>query len=250
MRIAVGGATGTVGRHVEEAARRRGHDTVAMSRSTGVDLTTGSGLAPALDGVDLIIDATNAPTFEETPATEFFTAVAEHLQSAAAEQGAQRIVTLSIVGIDEADFGYYRAKLAHERTAGSGRVPAQIVRATPLHELPVQMMAKMRDDGRVTMFDVRAQTVAAAAVGEALVEAAERPIPERRVDLAGPEPENLVDMARSFVRRRGVDLEVKPDTETMSGVPDGALVPGADATIVGPTFAEWLRGADAQALEL
>lgn len=56
-----------------QAARERGHDIVAMSRSTGVDLSTGAGLAEALEGVDMVIDVTNAPTFEEAPATEFFT---------------------------------------------------------------------------------------------------------------------------------------------------------------------------------
>jgi hypothetical protein len=46
-----------------------------------------------------------------------------------AEQGVDRIVTLSIVGIDDTDFGYYRAKLA----AAPGPVPSTVVRATQLH---------------------------------------------------------------------------------------------------------------------
>ena len=49
MRIAVAGATGTVGQHVVAVARERGHDVVGLTRSTGVDLTTGAGLAERLD---------------------------------------------------------------------------------------------------------------------------------------------------------------------------------------------------------
>jgi uncharacterized protein YbjT (DUF2867 family) len=50
MRIAVAGGTGLVGRYVVQAARAAGHQTVVISRSAGVDLRTGTGLAAALDG--------------------------------------------------------------------------------------------------------------------------------------------------------------------------------------------------------
>ena len=47
-KIAVAGATGRVGRHVVDLLKAGGHEVVAMSRSSGVDLVTGSGLAEAL----------------------------------------------------------------------------------------------------------------------------------------------------------------------------------------------------------
>lgn len=223
---------------------------VALARSAGVDLSTAAGLPQALEGVDVVIDAANAATIEEGPATEFFTTVAQNLQRAGAERGVARIVTLSIVGIDNADFGYYRAKLAHEQAAAAGPVPSTIVRATQLHELPAQLMAITRTDGHASVFDVRAQPIAAAAVGDALLEVAEQPVGARGLELAGPQQENLVEMARAFVAHHGSDLEVEPDNQTMSGVPDGALLPGKNARITGPTFAEWLDGADAAALPL
>jgi hypothetical protein len=43
---------------------------------------------------------------------------------------AQTVVTLSIVGIHKMSFGYYQAKLQHERAAQSGSVPSTIMRAT------------------------------------------------------------------------------------------------------------------------
>jgi uncharacterized protein YbjT (DUF2867 family) len=44
VKIAVAGATGRVGRHVVDVVREQGHEAVAMSRSTGVDLVTGEAL--------------------------------------------------------------------------------------------------------------------------------------------------------------------------------------------------------------
>jgi NAD dependent epimerase/dehydratase family len=45
----VAGATGRVGRHIVDVLEERGHDVVAISRSLGVDVITGEGLAEALE---------------------------------------------------------------------------------------------------------------------------------------------------------------------------------------------------------
>ena len=39
-KIAVAGATGTVGRHVVDVLEAQGHDVVGMSRSLGVDVVS------------------------------------------------------------------------------------------------------------------------------------------------------------------------------------------------------------------
>ncbi|MEV6740335.1 hypothetical protein AB0N14_26675 [Streptomyces sp. NPDC051104] len=46
MRIAVAGATGTIGALTVAALEGAGHDVVRISRSLGVDLSTGEALAP------------------------------------------------------------------------------------------------------------------------------------------------------------------------------------------------------------
>jgi uncharacterized protein YbjT (DUF2867 family) len=51
QRIAVAGATGRVGRDVADVLETQGHEVVAISRSYGVDLISGDGLADALAGV-------------------------------------------------------------------------------------------------------------------------------------------------------------------------------------------------------
>jgi nucleoside-diphosphate-sugar epimerase len=47
-RIAVAGATGRAGRHVVDLLQGAGHDVVAMSRESGVDVINGDGLAQSL----------------------------------------------------------------------------------------------------------------------------------------------------------------------------------------------------------
>jgi uncharacterized protein YbjT (DUF2867 family) len=251
MRIAVAGGTGTVGRHVVAQAREAGHEVVVLSPSAGVDARTGEGLADALKGADAVIDVTNPKTIQQGPATEFWTEVARALQRTGAEQGVAHIVTLSIVGTDKTSFGYYAAKLEHERAAASGPVPSTVMRATQLHELPAQLIALTRRDSQAHVLDMRpVQTVAARTVGEVLVEVAEAAPRGRAADLAGPQKGKLVDLARAFVERRHEAITVIPDADSVAGIPRGALLPENDARIQGPAFAEWLSSEDAAALRL
>jgi putative NADH-flavin reductase len=57
MRVAVVGATGRIGRLTVGALERRGHETVGISRTLGVDVHAGDGLVMALTGVDAVVDA-------------------------------------------------------------------------------------------------------------------------------------------------------------------------------------------------
>jgi uncharacterized protein YbjT (DUF2867 family) len=79
-KIAVTGATGRVGRPTVELLEARGHAVVPISRSRGVDVVTGEGLADALDGVTAIVDTATGPSPDEQEATAFFTASARNLQ--------------------------------------------------------------------------------------------------------------------------------------------------------------------------
>src|SRR6266498_3647967 len=119
-KIAVAGATGRVGRHVVDVLKAGGHDVVAMSRSSGVDVVTGDGLAQALAGVECIIDVATGPSPDQAAATEFFTAAARNLQEAGLRAGVRQMVVVSIIGADRFTAGYSAAKVAHERAMLAG----------------------------------------------------------------------------------------------------------------------------------
>src|SRR5712672_370058 len=113
-RIAVAGATGRVGRHVVDVLHEGGHDAVAISRSNGIDVITGDGLAAALQGVQVVIDTSTGPSAEQGPATEFFTTATRNLQEEGVKAGVQELVVVSIIGTDKNTGGYGAAKLAQE----------------------------------------------------------------------------------------------------------------------------------------
>ena len=211
MRLAIAGGTGVVGRYAAQAAEDAGHDVMVLARARGVDLTSGKGLDAAMEGVEAIIDATNSTSLTQGAATNFFIQVAGRLQRAAEDCGARHIVTLSIVGLERVPgYGYYRAKLAHEEAAQQGNVPASILRATQFHEFPSQILARARRGPLAVMPRMRTQPVAARTVGEALVDLAAGDPVGRAPDLAGPQPEDLVSLARLVLAQRHIKAVVIP----------------------------------------
>jgi uncharacterized protein YbjT (DUF2867 family) len=174
-KIAVAGATGRVGRHVVDVLQAGGHDVVAMSRSTGVDVITGEGLAQALEGVDCVIDAATGPSAEQRAATDFFTAAARNLHQAGERAGVGRMVVVSIIGCDRFAGGYGAAKLVHERAHLSGPIPVRILRAAQFHEF-VEQLVDWGRQGEVSYVPrMRTQPVAARAVAQALADLATDP---------------------------------------------------------------------------
>lgn len=254
-KIAVVGATGRVGHHVVELLEQQGHEVVSISRSHGIDVITGDGLAEALEGVDSIIDAATGPSPEEQAATEFFVTAAGNLQRAAEEAGAQRIVVISIVGTDRFAGGYGAAKVAHEQASAAGSVPVVVLRATQFHELVSQLLDWGRRDGVIEIPEMRTQIVAARAVAEQAAELATADdLPSNTIagstdsptyEVAGPREEKLIGLARLVMVRRGdqTKLEIVSDPSDPEQVlyQSGGLLPGPSATLAGPTFEEWLQ---------
>ena len=247
-KIAVAGATGRVGRPVVEILESRGYDVVPISRSQGVDVITGEGLDEALAGVETVIDVATGPSPDEQAATEFFTTSTRNLQEAGERAGVRRLVLVSIIGIDAFTGGYNAAKVAQERAALAGPIPARIVRAAQFHEFVEQLMQWGTQGDVSYVWNMRTQLVSARTVAEALVDLATAPDAEfeaaETTEVAGPREERLVEAARLLAARRGDGLRVEeqsdgsyPDSELYA---NGAALPGPDAKLAGPTFEEWL----------
>lgn len=240
--IAVAGGTGVVGRLVVEEVRRRGDTARVISRSEGVDLTTGAGLAEALDGADAVIDASNVATLRAKPAIEWFETAGRHLLGAGERAGVRHHVALSIVGCDRVDLGYYLGKRAQERAVTEGPVPWTIVRATQFHEFPGQLLD--RAPGPVALaFRMRSQPIAAREVAAVLVDAALAEPAGLLPDVAGPEELAMHDLVRRVARHRGLrKLVVPTPVPGRAGrqIKDGGLLPTGDATLGTETFDAWL----------
>jgi uncharacterized protein YbjT (DUF2867 family) len=246
VKTAVAGGTGLVGRQTVEAVRRVGHDPVVLARSAGVDLTSGAGLAAALDGVDAVIDVTNTRSVNTDQVRAFFATVTEHLVAAEHHAGVRHHVALSIVGLDRLpDDGHYAGKREQERLALSGPVPASVVRATQFFDFAAQMVNWMRRGQSVTLPPLLVQPVAVTDVtdvADVLVEVAVGEAVNGICELAGPETQDLVDMARRTLAARGELLRLIPTWRGRYGVEMAGevLLPGPDARIAPTTFDDWL----------
>ena len=246
-KIAVAGATGRVGRHTVEVLEAAGHDVVRMSRSTGVDVVTGEGLSDALAGVDCIVDATSWPSNEQEPATEFFLAASRNLQEEGERAGVQRIVVVSIIGADRFTTGYIASKVPHEEAMKSGPIPVRILRAAQFHEFVPLFLEWGRQGDVVYVPQMRTQLVAARTVAESLADLVNgsAPAPDSSIpEIAGPREESLVEIAKLVAARRGDSVRIEavsdPDDPEQALWASGALLPGPDAVLAGPTFEQWL----------
>ena len=244
MRVAVAGATGLVGRNVVASLTRQGHDPVALSRSRGVDLVAGTGLGTALAGVDAVIDVVNTDAFDAEAAVRFFAAATGNLLAAAEAAGVGHAVVLSIVNVDLVeDNGHYAGKRRQEQVLRDGDVPWSIVRATQFFDFAEQVVGWTTTDGVAAVPPLLMQPVAVPDVAEALVDTACGPATGGISEVAGPDPHDLVDMARRVLAVRGDGPRLRPSwrggvfgTEMAGEV----LLPGPSARLAPTTFDEWL----------
>ena len=254
QKIAVTGGTGRVGSHLVEMLERRGHDVVPIARSEGVDVVSGEGLDEALAGAETIIDTATGPSPDQGEATAFFTASARNLQRAGAAAGAQRIVVVSIIGIDKFQGGYNAAKVAQEKTLLEGPLPVRIVRAAQFHEFVEALVGWTTQDGVAHVPEMRTQLVAARVVAETLADAAEEPEFQngRITEVAGPREERLTDAAAALFASRGDSLEIRessgaplaePGGPDAAAYANGAALPNPGAKLAGPSFEQWLKAA-------
>lgn len=243
MRIAVAGGTGTVGQHVVNAAIAAGHEAVILSRRTGADLTSGAGLATALEGCGAVIDVTSTPTLSGGTSVSFFETVTRTLLAAEREAEVPHHVALSIIGARAIAAGYYAGKAAQERVIEASGSGWTILRAAQFHEFATQTAAQGKLLGLHVVPKMVSQPVAAAEVAAELVALATDAPRGHATDLAGPRVERMPDLVRRWLRHSGSRspvLTVPLPGAFGRGLRSGAILPGAGAKLGAQTFDEWL----------
>ncbi|MET7992071.1 NAD(P)H-binding protein [Amycolatopsis sp. NPDC005232] len=243
MRVAVAGGTGLIGALVVRKLTAAGHEPVVLARSRGVDLTTGAGLGGQLDGCEEVVDVTNVMSVRRKPAVGFFASATSNLLDAAATAGARHVITLSIVGVDDVDLGYYFGKRKQEELVRNGPLPWTILRATQFHEFPEPLVDGSRGPFVVVPQEL-SQPVSADEVASALAAQVGREPGGYVRPLAGPEQLQMADMARRLVKARGsrkIVLPVRLPGAVGKAMTGGALLPREDYARGERTFAEYLR---------
>jgi uncharacterized protein YbjT (DUF2867 family) len=227
------------------ALRRLGHEPVPIARTVGIDIVTGDGLAEALAGVDAVIDLSNAPARSADQARDFFGTATANLLAAEHRAGVGHHVVLSIVGVDRVTgTAHYAGKRRQEELALGGPTPATILRATQFHEFASMVVGWTRRSGAALVPPLLVQPLAVADLADVLVETILGAGSGEVREVAGPEPQDLVDMARRTLAAHGETLRLIPTWRGPFSVEMAGevLLPGPDARLTTTTFDEWLAG--------
>jgi uncharacterized protein YbjT (DUF2867 family) len=242
MNVAIVGGTGTVGAETARELTARGHDVRVLSRHAPeyrVDLKDGSGLARALAGVAVVVDASQGGRDVLVEGTR-------RLLAAELAAGVRHHVGVSIVGIDRVGGRYYKAKLDQEAEIARSGVPWTIVRATQFHGFVEGYLATAARFGVLPGGAMPLQPVDVREVAQVLADTVEAEPSGAVTQFAGPEILPLGELARLWRDSRGRHAVVVPVPAGLLGSTGRALAagaltnPGAWRGRVG--FAAWLRG--------
>ncbi|GAA2198458.1 SDR family oxidoreductase [Sinomonas flava] len=253
--LLVAGGTGAAGHAAAREALARGWQVRSLSRTRppparaldGVeyvraDAASGAGLAAALDGVEVVIDALEA---RRGRAVRDYPHTGRRLLDGARGSGVDRAVSISIIACDQFPFRYYRSKAAKERVYAEHPLPTTVVRCGQFHDLLGSVFEAGDRFGFVpSLRQARVQPIDLSDVARALVDAAEAPAGGFLLTAAcGPEVRSLRSLAEAWCSATGSTsriLELPVPGRIGRSLAEGRnLMPEAAFGTV--TFEQWLR---------
>ena len=245
MKIVVIGGSGLIGSKLVKILRERGQEVVPASPATGVDTLTGKGLDDALKGAQVVVDVSNSPSFEDAAVMKFFETSTRNLLDAEKRAGVKHHVALSIVGADRnPDSGYLRAKVAQEKLIKASTVPYTILRATQFFEFIGGIADAGTEGNTVRLTSAKLQPIAADDVAAALAPVVLGEPVNGVIEVAGPEPLPLAEMARRWLTAKHDKRQVVADAKARyfgTELNDRSLTPGDNPRIGKIRFDEWLN---------
>lgn len=254
MRVLVTGATGTLGKKVMKTLEQRGHEPIGLSRRPGAnlrvgDVATGEGLTQAVVGVDAIVHAASNPRGRaKARATDI--------------EGTRRLAKfgipltfVSIVGVDQSPFHYYRTKYEAEQFLAESEAAWSIVRSTQFHEFLDYLLNSSRSLGSrvpwrspadatvLVPSDWSVGSVSAWDVAEYLADVVERG-PTFVIDqVGGPQRMTTRELADQWVGVRGGRVRALPTFGRLAAsFKAGVTVPQNPDHVGAMTWSEYLSG--------
>ncbi len=248
-RVAVIGGTGVLGTLAARELSERGDEVRIVSRTppasipSGMthrraDLASGEGLAEAVAGVDVVLDAVN----EQRRAREVLVAGTQRLLAAEAAAGVAHHVAISIVGCDRVPLAYYGVKVEQERLLDASPVPWSLLRATQFHTLLAFLFASAARARVLPTGPARLQPIDPAVVAQRLADAVHADPAGRLPDVAGPEVATLGELSRSWRAHDGrllLPLRI-PSVGRLGRALRAGHLTAPQAAAPGPAFADWL----------
>ncbi|HEX5621833.1 MAG TPA: SDR family oxidoreductase [Solirubrobacteraceae bacterium] len=244
MKIVVVGGHGLAGSKIVDHLGEQGHDVVSASRRTGVDAVAADGLAEALDGAEVVVDACNSPSFADDAVMEFFTTSTRNILAAGQAAGVGHHLALSVVGCDRlVGSGYMRAKVAQEQLVTVGPLPYTIVRATQFFTFIPAIADAATAGDTVRLPSARFQPVATEDLARSVDAIAMGSAVNGIVEVGGPEPFRIDALIRQALSARHDPRRVVVDPDARyfgAELAPGSLMPGELAQLGEMRFADWL----------
>jgi uncharacterized protein YbjT (DUF2867 family) len=249
MRVAVVGGTGSVGSIAVEELAARGDEVRVLSRSApataparvshrAVDLVSGEGLADALDGIDVVVDASNGRRDAEAVLVEGNRRLLDAEQAA----GVRHHVGISIVGCDRVPMGYYGVKVRQEEVIAAGTVPWTLLRATQFHTLIAWLFESADRMRLLPTGAAKVQPVDPREAARRLADAAHAEPAGLLPELVGPRIQTLSELAaawRAARPRARLPLRLPMLGQTARAIRAGGLC-DPDIAGAGISFEKWL----------
>jgi len=244
MKIVVVGGSGLIGTKLVSRLRRCGHEVLAASLDSGVNIISGEGLGRAVEGAEVLVDVANSPSFEDRAALEFFETAGRNLLAAERSSGVRHHLALSVVSSDRlANNEYLPAKLAQERLVQASGIPYTILRSTQFFEFIGAIIDSASVGDEVRLSPALFQPVAADEVVAVLTDLALELPRNSTVEVGGPERRPMNEMARQFLAAMKDGRRVIADpTATYFGsvLDDRSLIAGDGARVGEIRLEDWL----------
>ncbi len=203
MKIVVIGGSGLIGSNVVGRLRQKGHEVVAASPDSGVNLLAAEAKAGVKHHVALSV------------------------------VGADRLP----------ESGYLRAKVAQENLIKASGIPYTILRSTQFFEFIGRIADSAAQGDVIRLSPALLQPIAADDVSAALADLALGSPLNGIVEVAGPDACPLDKLARKFLSARGDKRQVIADVHARyfgAELDDRSLTPGAHPRFGRTGFDEWL----------
>jgi uncharacterized protein YbjT (DUF2867 family) len=204
--ILVTGGTGTIGSRVVPLLQSDDRDLRILSRhrrtlSSDVrhfagDVTTGTGLAPALDGVQVVLHLAGGATGDDVGART--------LVRAARAAGVEHLILISVIGAGRMPIGYFRRKEAAERAVMASDLPWTVLRSAQLHDFVLPLVHGIAGLPLVPApRGMRFEPIEVDAVAHRLAELTCGRPAGLVEDFAGPEVLSIAELVASYNEVRG-----------------------------------------------
>jgi uncharacterized protein YbjT (DUF2867 family) len=245
MKIVILGGTGLIGGKLVNLLRSGGHEVIPASPSIGINSITREGLSEALTGTQVVVDVTNAPSWEDNAVLEFFETSSRNVLAAEAKTGVGHHVALSIVGCDRLPAsGYLRAKVAQEKLIKASPIAYTIVRATQFFEFVGGIADSAANGQTIRMPSALFQPILSDDVAATLARIAVAKPLNGVVELAGPDAIPFDEVIREYLTAHNDPRTVVTDEQARYfGTPlqKRSLIPEVENPLLGSVrFVDWL----------